>query len=59
MDIMQKIHGTEVENLTYRTDEEGNLPVLKSVQYINLKEEDMAILCCIGITIDNNNDPAP
>ena len=56
---MQPIHDMEVENEIDGSDKEGNLPVLTSEQIMNTTKEDMAILCCIGITIDYNNDPVP
>ena len=35
------------------------MPVLPPGKNRNLTEDDMAILCCIGIGIDDDNDSAP
>ena len=56
---MQPIHGTEAENRIDGSDKEGNLTVLPSGQITNPTEEDVAVLHCIGIKIDNDNYPAP
>ena len=42
---------------SYRSAEEGNLPVLSSGQISNPTEEYMVVLCCIGTIIDYGNDP--
>ena len=49
----------EVENRIDRSDEEGNLPVMPSGKNMNMKEEDMTDICCIGIKIYCYNDPEP
>ena len=49
---MQPIHGMEVDNLISDVNQEGNLPVLPPGKFMNPTEEYMAILRCIGITID-------
>ena len=51
---MQPIHGMEVDNLIGDVNQEGNLPVLPPGKVMNPTDEDMAILRCIGITIDAN-----
>ena len=56
---MQPIHGPEVQNRISGSKEEGNWPVLSSVKITNTMEEYMAVLCCIFITIDEDNDTAP
>ena len=56
---MQPIHGTEAENWIGVSDEEGNLPVLPSGTNSNPTEEDMGVIFCIGITIDDSNDSTP
>ena len=56
---IQQIHGTEAENQIDGIDEEIKLPVLPSGQIMNPTEEDVAILHCIGITIGDDNYPAP
>ena len=58
-DTMQLIHGTEAENRIGGSNKEGNFPVLKSVQITNPLEDNMDIICCIGIKIDDENDTAP
>ena len=52
-DFVQPICGTEAENRFDGSDEEGNLPVLPSGKITNPMEDDIAVLCCIGITIDD------
>ena len=56
---MQLIHGTEAENRIDGIDEEVKLPVLTSGQIKNPTEENMSVLRCIGIKIDDDNYPAP
>ena len=55
---MQLIHGTEAENRIDGIDEEVKLPVLTSGQIKNPTEENMSVLRCIGIKIDDKNNPA-
>ena len=52
-------HGTEPFNKICGSDKEGNLPVLPSGKITNPMEDDMDVLRCISIKIDDGNDPAP
>ena len=54
---MEPIHGTKGKTRIDGSNEEGNLPVLSSGKITNPTEEDIAVLRCIDITIDENNDP--
>ena len=56
---MQPIHGTKAENQIVWRNEEDNLPVLPSGKIMNPTEENIDVLRCIGITIDDKNYPAP
>ena len=56
--VMRPIHGTESENQIDGNGKEGNFPVLPSGQIMNPTEYDISIICCIGIKIGGNNDPA-
>ena len=58
-DAMQPIHGTKAENQIVWRNEEDNLPVLPSGKIMNPTEENIDVLRCIGITIDDKNYPAP
>ena len=52
---MKPIHGTEAEDQIDRSDKEIHFPVLTSGKISNPTEDDMDVLCCIGIKIDDNN----
>ena len=57
--VVQPIIGMEAENRINGSNEEGNFPVIPLGKFSNPTKEDMAVLCCIGIIIDYNNDPVP
>ena len=56
---MQPISGVEADNRICNSNKEGNMHVLPSRQNINTIEDNMSILRCIGIAIDDDNDTEP
>ena len=59
MDAMQPIDGADAEEKIDRIWKEGNTPFLLSGQNMNLMEDYMTIIRCIGIAIDDKNDHFP
>ena len=57
--FMQPIHVTEAQNQIGRSDKESNLPIFPSGHTMNIMEEGMYTICCIGIKMYDENDPAP
>ena len=57
--IIKPIHGMWADNQIDRSEIEDNLSVLPSGKITIPTEYYMAALCCIGITIDDENYPAP
>ena len=56
---MQPIHGMEAENHIDRSNKKGNFPVLPLGQIMNPTNYLFAVIHCIVITIDDQNNPAP
>ena len=52
---MRPMHGTEAENRTSKSVEEDNFPVLPPGKITNPTEDDMDVIRCIFISIDDDN----
>ena len=50
---MQRIYGVEADNRISGSNEECNIHILSSYHNTNITEDNMAILRCILITIDD------
>ena len=53
--VMRPMHGTEAENRTSESVEEDNFPVLPPGKITNPTEDDMDVIRCIFISIDDDN----